>query len=289
MNAYGRVLVVDDEEAIVAGLTCLLDSEDIESDGVFDRLSAEAMLSGSFYSVVVADIRLQTEEDGLHLLDDIQRISPRSRVITLTGFNTPELEKEARRRGAARVIQKPSEGSAIINAIRDLLAEVEQMAAAQDVLDLETLYLQTRRFLRAKAQKRYGLSAEQAEDVMQDAWLLFLVKRGYVHTPASWLAGTVSKLCLQMLGSSWRTREVASEVILDLTHDETAFGHDDTRLMVNQAMARLDERARELCRRIAIEGHSYAEASESMDLPIGSVGPLYMRAKAKLRQTLENR
>jgi len=38
---------------------------------------------------------------------------------------------------------------------------------------------------------------------------------------------------------------------------------------------------------IAIEGRSYADVSASLDLPIGSVGPLYMRAKTKLRKALD--
>jgi RNA polymerase sigma factor (sigma-70 family) len=244
------------------------------------------MMSGTFYSVVVADFRLGSEGEGLHLLDGIQRISPRSKVITLTGFSTPELEKEVRRRGALFVIEKPAQACVILAAINDLLAEVEQLAAAQDALDLERLYLQTRKSLRAKAQKRYRLSAEQAEDVMQDAWLLFLSKRGYIHTPASWLSGTMSNLCLQMLDRLWRSREVDSEELLDLVPDSTAFGHADTRLAINEAMGKLDERSSELCRLIAIEGLSYAEVSELMAMPIGSIGPFYMRAKAKLKESL---
>src|SRR6266850_788395 len=102
----GRVLVVDDEEAIVAGLMCLLESEEIESSGAFDRLSAESLMEGTFYSVIVADLRLHTEAEGLELLDGIRRISPRSRVLTLTGFSTPALEEEVFRRGAVMMIQK---------------------------------------------------------------------------------------------------------------------------------------------------------------------------------------
>jgi RNA polymerase sigma factor (sigma-70 family) len=283
-----RVLVVDDEEAIVDGLTALLGLEEIESAGAFDRLAAEAMMSGTFYPVVVADFRLGTDSEGLQLLEGIRRISPRSKVITLTGFSTPEIDKEVRHLGAALVIEKPANGSVILAAVNDLLAEVEKMAAVQDALDLEALYLQTRKSLSAKAQKRYRLSADQAEDVMQDAWLLFLSKRGYVHTPASWLSGTVSNLCLQMLDRPWRTRKVDSEGLLDQVPDAKAFGHIDTRLVVNEAMARLDERSQEMCQLIAIEGKSYAEVSQLMAMPIGSVGPLYMRAKAKLRQTLDD-
>src|ERR1700738_111490 len=102
-----RVLVVDDEQTIVLGLTTLLALNDIESAGAFDRLSAEAMMKGTFYTVIVADVRLQTEAEGLELLDDIQRLSPRSRVLSMTGYATPELEREVRARGSSSVIRKP--------------------------------------------------------------------------------------------------------------------------------------------------------------------------------------
>src|SRR5205809_120160 len=133
----GKVLIVDDEEAIVEGLVSLLQFEAIESSGAFDRLGAELLMEESFYSVVVADLRLHTEAEGLELLDAIRRISPRSRVLTLTGFATLELEKEVLRRGSTKVIFKPAPAEDILGAISDLLAEVEKLAAAQETVDLE--------------------------------------------------------------------------------------------------------------------------------------------------------
>ena len=59
------------------------------------------------------------------------------------------------------------------------------------------------------------------------------------------------------------------------------------RMIVRQAMSRLDGRSRELCTQIAIEGRSYADVSASLSLPAGSVGPLYIRAKNKLRKALD--
>src|SRR5258706_11975045 len=96
----GRVLVVDDEETIVDGLMCLLGCEAIESSGAFDRLSAEAMMAGTFYSVIVADLRLHTEEEGVQLPDRIRRISPRSLGLPPTGFPPQELEEGALPRGS---------------------------------------------------------------------------------------------------------------------------------------------------------------------------------------------
>ena len=43
----------------------------IENGGAFDRLSAESMMEGTFYSVIVADLRLHTDAEGLELLDGI--------------------------------------------------------------------------------------------------------------------------------------------------------------------------------------------------------------------------
>src|SRR3954447_14372137 len=160
----GKVLIVDDEEAIVEGLLGLLDYEKIESSGAFDRLSAESLMTETFYSVVVADLRLHTEAEGLDLLDAIRRISPRSRVLTLTGFATLELENEVLRRGSTKVMRKPAPAEDILGAIADLLAEVEKLAAAQETLDIEELHRGMRNLLHAIPRKRYGLSADEAEE-----------------------------------------------------------------------------------------------------------------------------
>ena len=154
-----RVLVVDDEEAIVTGLMYLLETEEIESSGAHDRVSAESLMQSAFYPVIVADLRLHTEAEGLALLDGIRRISPRSRVVTLTGYSTPELEAEVRRRGSAIVIHKPALGPEILAAVDDLLAEVEALAAGQETLDLERLHLGLRKLLHSIPIKRYGLTA----------------------------------------------------------------------------------------------------------------------------------
>ena len=282
----GRVLVVDDEEAIVAGLMCLLEAEEIESSGAFDRLSAESLMEGTFYSVIVADLRLHTEAEGLKLLDGVRRISPRSRVVTLTGCCTPELEEEVLRRGTAMVIRKPAEGAAILAAIADLLAEVERLAASQDVLDLEQLHLELRRLLHSIPQKRYGLTADEAEEVVQQAWLLFLEKRGLIRMARPWLIGTVANLCKRQIGLARRRREtfVSDDALAEFP--DTRIEPVDGGIALRQALASLDAKSRDLCVLIAIEGYAYDEVSALLGLPIGSIGPMYIRAKSKMRLQL---
>ncbi|HSY52774.1 MAG TPA: sigma-70 family RNA polymerase sigma factor [Thermoanaerobaculia bacterium] len=279
----GRVLVVDDEEGIVVGLKYLLEAEKIESAGAFDRLSAESLMEGTFFAVIVADLRLHTEVEGLELLDGIRRISPRSRVVTLTAFITPELEEEVLRRGVSMVIRKPAESHEILAAIAALLAEVEKLAAGQETLDLEQLHLGLRRLLHSIPRKRYGLSADEAEDVVQQAWLLFLEKRNLVRAARPWLIGTVANLCKRQIGVSKRRREtlVSDEVLADFPD---ARSHSSlSAIALRQALAGLDQQSQTLCILIGVEGYAYDEVSALLGLPIGSIGPMYIRAKSKMR------
>jgi DNA-directed RNA polymerase specialized sigma24 family protein len=48
----------------------------------------------------------------------------------------------------------------------------------------------------------------------------------------------------------------------------------------------VDERTRALCNLIAIEQRSYDEVSHTLNIPLGSVGPFYIRAKKKMRAVL---
>jgi len=281
-----RVLVVDDEQTIVLGLTSLLELEDIESAGAFDRLSAEAMMRGTFYSVILADVRLHTEAEGLELLDDIQRISPRSRVLSMTAYATPELEREVRARGSSSVIRKPATDGQILGAIIDVLAEIERLAAEETVLDLAQVQVQTRKILFSIAQRRYGLMLEEAEDVVQEAWLLFMERRGIIRSARGWLAGTVANLCRRHIDRSVRSRKrfVDDEGIENRTDGQA--GGPENGIAVRQALASLDANSRDLCTLIGIEGYAYEEVSSRTGLPLGSVGPMYMRAKKKLRLAL---
>jgi RNA polymerase sigma factor (sigma-70 family) len=278
----GRVLVVDDEEAIVAGLMCLLEVEQIESSGASDRVTAESLMDETFFQVIVADLRLHTIAEGLSLLDDIRRISPRSRVVTLTGFSTPELEEEVLRRGSVMVIRKPAGSAEIIAAISRLLRDVETLAAGEETLDFEKLHTGLRRLLHSIPQRRYGLTPQETEEIVQQAWLLFLENRDVIRKARPWLTGTVANLCKQQLGRTRRRGETFPGDEALSAMPAISAGRD-SEIALSQAMAVLDDQSRNLCRLIGIEGYGYDEVSDLMKLPIGSIGPMYLRAKAKMR------
>jgi RNA polymerase sigma factor (sigma-70 family) len=282
-----RVLIVDDEEAIASGLSLFFDDEPVESATALDRITAEQMLDSSFYSVVVSDLCLHSIEEGLALIDHIRETSPLSRVVVMTGFATPEIVEHLRERGVELIFQKPTPGAEIVEAVLLLLAEIEREALYDDQ-SLEELYLAARQRLYSIPRKRFNLSHDSTEDVLQEAWLMFLERRGLVRTPGPWLAGTVINLARQHLDRVRRKRET-SEEDSGLAEMASVMNADRVESMsVQQALERLDERSRTLCVLIGLDGFSYREVSIATGMPVGSIGPLYIRAKEKLREALSH-
>jgi len=105
----GRLLVVDDEAAIRFALTEYFRASGWLVDAAAEKEEAEALLACTEYAVVIADLRL-TGIYGVEGLDIIQwsrHLRPETRIVLLTGNGTPEIEAEARRRGADAFLHKP--------------------------------------------------------------------------------------------------------------------------------------------------------------------------------------
>lgn len=278
-----RILIVDDETPFAEALCALFAMENISAATAGDRAAAERMLAEEQFAVVLADVRLRSEEEGLMLLESIRTISPRSRIATMTGYATPALEQRLRALGARQILYKPVEFDELLSTIRALLGE-DEAAEETGELDVEQLYRDLRKVLFSVPMRRFGLTAEDSEDVVQQAWCLFFEKRGQIREPRAWLSGTVANLCRQRLQD--RYRQVPSEAALFEEIEDSRASAAEAVLIVQTALARMDERTRQICSLISLENASYEEVSALLGIPLGSVGPLYIRAKAKLRRML---
>jgi RNA polymerase sigma factor (sigma-70 family) len=277
-----RILVVDDDPMVVDGIQAVLEIHEIESEGAWDCESAERLIAEEFFPVILADLRMRTEADGLRLLDAVRRISPRSRVATMTGYADDATIARLRERGAALVLLKPLCEDELMAALQEMLHVVEDAEAAH-ADDDASLYAATVNTLHAISRGRFGFPQEDAEELVQETWLLYLEKRRDIRTPRTWLSGTMANLCRQEIDRRTRSRARAAEM------PEPAFTPvDDTVLAIHQALARLDDRSRTLCTMIGLEQRSYEEVSTAANLPIGSIGPMYLRAKERLRQAMSN-
>jgi CheY-like chemotaxis protein len=119
-----RILIVDDEEAILSAVKDYLESFDWEVDCARSLPEASARLDGDPYSVVVADLRLSPTEaiGGLELIARVRRESPDTRTVLLTAYGSSQVEAEARRIGVDAMLQKPQPLSELMKVVFGLVA-----------------------------------------------------------------------------------------------------------------------------------------------------------------------
>jgi hypothetical protein len=236
--------------------------------------------------VILADLCLHTQEEGLALIDLVLQSMSRSKVIVISADAPPAVEAQLLERGVSVVLQKPATGDEILQAIYAMLAEIEAEAPADQPVDLETLYLTVRHKLYDIPRRRFNLSHDRAEDVLHEAWLLYLQKRDGVRFVRPWLAGVVANLSRQQIDQVKRRRETPDDVALE-TFADAKHLDDAERLALEQALERID-----LVRAFSVSSSPSKDSRtprwRATGLPLGSIGPTYLRARRKLRDLLSH-
>ncbi len=123
MGAAVRVVLVDDHPAILDAIGgAITSAPDLELAGTARSLGeALALLTGGdVCDVVVSDVQLAGEAEGLRLLEALGTDGPA--VLLLSSFDQPPLIRTAFERGAAGYLRKTSEVSDILEAIRTVAA-----------------------------------------------------------------------------------------------------------------------------------------------------------------------
>jgi two-component system response regulator AtoC len=120
-NARLTILVVDDEALLRWSLAEVLRRSGhrvIEATSAHEALDAIGDTSSSI-DVALLDYRLPDSTD-LRLLEEVRRRVPKSAVVLMTAFGTPETVQGALDRGAYCVLSKPFDmhaiGSLVMNA-----------------------------------------------------------------------------------------------------------------------------------------------------------------------------
>ncbi len=101
-----EVLVLDDEPIVGKRLKPALEKNGYLVEVFEDGRSALVRLEEKVFDIVVTDVRMD-EVDGLQVLEAVQRLSARTKVVIITGYATVELAREALAKGAFDFIAKP--------------------------------------------------------------------------------------------------------------------------------------------------------------------------------------
>jgi len=142
----------------------------------------------------------------------------------------------------------------------------------------------------------FKLMESDAADVAQVTWLRLLEHIDRLEQPArvgSWLAATARHECLRSLAARKRLVLVQDHTALDevAVHeselDERLLA-DENAQAVRKALSRLPWRWQQLLELLMADPPaSYAEISDQLGLPVGSIGPTRGRCLARLRVLLQ--
>ncbi len=101
-----RILVVDDERGLCAGVQEVLQREGYQVDAANDATAALACIDAQLYNLVLTDIRMPGL-DGLELLKRAREKSRDTQFILMTAYGTVESAVTAMKEGAYDYLSKP--------------------------------------------------------------------------------------------------------------------------------------------------------------------------------------
>lgn len=119
MSQKGKILVVDDEDALRTVLSAELSGEGYDVGTAADGVEAVAMLQKARYHLVLLDIKMPNM-NGFEVLKVIKDKHPGTKVIMLTGFADLKNAIESKKLGAEDFVSKPYD-------LVDLLTTIERV------------------------------------------------------------------------------------------------------------------------------------------------------------------
>jgi RNA polymerase sigma factor (sigma-70 family) len=143
---------------------------------------------------------------------------------------------------------------------------------------------------------QYKLVESDAADVAQTTWLRLLEHIDRIEYPArvgSWLAATARHECLRSLAARKRVVlshddiEFAAAAVPEPPVDEGLLAAERAQV-VRDALSRLPSRWQRLLEMLMADPPmAYADISDELGLPVGSIGPTRGRCLAQLRVLLQ--
>jgi DNA-binding NtrC family response regulator len=124
-----RVLIVDDDAELRSHVSEILKGAGYETQEAVSGHDAVDKASRGAFDVILLDM-IMPKGGGSETLNDLKKITPRSRIIMLTAFATIGNAVEAIKKGASDYLSKPFKMNDLLTAIRRVLEEASFDACA---------------------------------------------------------------------------------------------------------------------------------------------------------------
>ena len=120
-----RVLVVDDQPAVVTALAVLFDLHDIPNVGAASPAEACRVATGEALGAVVMDMNfaphVTSGEEGVELFNRLREIDPDLPIVVITAWASLEAAVDLVKAGAADYLEKPWQDDRLVGAVRNLV------------------------------------------------------------------------------------------------------------------------------------------------------------------------
>lgn len=127
-----RILLVDDEPAILLTLKALLDIHGFEVETASSARDAKSKLRNSTFHMVITDMRMENDEAGLEVVRAAKKASYQPAVALLTAF--PLSDDVWQGDGADKMLVKPMNSHVLIQQLESLLVAHEDKKRLGDKL-----------------------------------------------------------------------------------------------------------------------------------------------------------
>ena len=116
-----KLLIVDDEPGWRDLLSLELASAEHEIVTAANAVEAFEILCAAPFDVVITDVRMPGDMDGLGLIQRYRAQQPRQKAIFMTGYAIEESLQEALKQENVRCLRKPFESRELLSAIDSLI------------------------------------------------------------------------------------------------------------------------------------------------------------------------
>jgi DNA-binding NarL/FixJ family response regulator len=162
-----RLLLVDDDESVLSGLSVILEAHEFEVTTAASVIEALRLITSQPFDVLVSDLHMPGPGDGLIVVSAMRHANPKA--VTLILSANPDMAKAtaAILREADEVFLKPVKATPLVEAIRHRLAQDENLP-------------------RYKAVEAIATVLERERTTITEAWLAKMTEIGsFASSPIS--------------------------------------------------------------------------------------------------------
>lgn len=116
----GKILVVEDQDAMRESLVIAFKDEGYQVEGVASGEAATQRLSNNVYDLIVTDLKMK-KVDGLEVLKAVKTSNPSTEVVLITAYGTIGTAVQAIRDGAYDYVTKPFRHQEILKVAKKAL------------------------------------------------------------------------------------------------------------------------------------------------------------------------